>query len=259
MASKHDISLPEIKKTLEEFLEEFNQYASDVEYERGAQVLYHDRSSLQRKAPLVTRLIVTILGDATIQKGVDILRRSDALTNALMGGANEDPVIFPDWAAIVTSLLNQALGAIEAGLWPPKGPQPVLAIRDTVLMNRCSDLLRAPGNFDRVIREATIILEDRLRNRISHDRLTALIPDSAKQGGENLVNTLLLPGAPILSISTDPRERAAFQRIMLAVFAYLRNPFHHHIDDTTEWSWSWSIVGFIDHLLHELETCEETK
>jgi hypothetical protein len=89
--------------------------------------------------------------------------------------------------------------------------------------------------------------------------LTTLIPDSAKQTGENLVNVLLNASTPILSVSTDQREQAAFQKIMLGVFAYLRNPFHHQIDDTTEWSWSWSIVGFIDHLLHELNNPEELK
>lgn len=104
-----------------------------------------------------------------------------------------------------------------------------------------------------------MVLEDRLRNRISHDRLTELIPDSAKQTGDNLVNTLLAPAKPVLSINTDTRERAAFHKIMVGAFAYLRNPFHHRLSDTTEWSWSWSIVGLIDHLLHELDSCEELK
>jgi hypothetical protein len=211
--------------------------------------------------PRVTHYLLQINGDGSISIGSSVVMPQvayhDLLASAILGGNNELPHNFRGFADAVTSLLNRALGRIDAGLWPPTIPPPILAINDPVLRQRCSDLLQAPGEFDRVVREATLILEERLRNKVSHERLSTLIPDSAKQTAENLTNTLLSPRTPILSISTDEHERARFQRIMLGVFAYFRNPFHHHIDDTIEWSWSWSIVGLIDHLLHELEDCKE--
>ena len=157
--------------------------------------------------------------------------------------------------APVTMLLNGVLGTLEAGLWPPKEPTPVLVIKDAELRSRCSDLLRAPGNYDRVVREATTILEDHLRNKPPHDILAQLIPNAADQTGENLVNKLLSPDNPVLVISSDRHKKIAFYRIMLGVFSYLRNPYHHQLDASTKWSWAWSTVGFIDRLLTDIESC----
>ena len=54
------------------------------------------------------------------------------------------------------------------------------SISDTDLKSRCSDLLSATGNFDRVINQATQVLEDRIRVKSGADnRLTgapAIIP-----------------------------------------------------------------------------------
>lgn len=263
MSSNSILEIAEIKKKLESCLNLFGQYSTEVFGAHDQVKLDQIRVRLQRMEPEITNYLIQINGDGVIVVGDFGLRQRvahrDLLGLAVIGGNNELRHNFGDFDDLVKALINRALGRIDAGLWPPTSLQPVLTINDAILKKRCLDLLRAPGAFDRVVREATLILEDRLRNRISHDRLSALIPDSAKQTGENLVNTLLNPGAPILSISTDTRERASFHRIMLGVFAYLRNPFHHHIDDTTDWSWSWSIVGFIDHLLYELDNCDELK
>ncbi len=254
------VNVSEVKAILQSWLDMFTQYSDEIFGASQRAKLDELRTQLQRMEPAVTSYILQINGDGLVVTGSFGVRQTIAhrnlLATAVAGGNNQIRINFADYKAPVISILNRALGSIEAGLWPPKTPQPVLTIRDAELMKRCSDLLLAPGHFDRVVREATLILEDRLRKKVSHERLSALIPDSARQTGENLVNTLLSPGTPVLSISTDQRERAAFQRIMLGVFAYLRNPSHHQIDDTTEWSWSWSIVGFVDHLLYELEHCE---
>lgn len=256
-----NIDVAEVKRKLESYLELFSQYAAEVFGDHDHAKLDQMRVRLQRMEPEVTNYLIQINGDGVIVMGNFGVRQQvahrDLLGLAVIGGNNELTHNFIDDP--VKAVLNRALGRIDAGLWPPTHPQPVLTIHDAILKERCSDLLQAPGAFDRVVREATIILEDRLRTRISHDRLAALIPDSAKQTGDNLVNTLLNPASPILSISTDQHERAAFQRIMFGVFAYLRNPFHHHIDDDIDWSWSWSIVGFIDHLLNEVANCQELK
>lgn len=251
----------EVRDILQSWLDMFTQYSAEIFGSRRQSALDELRTQLQRNEPAVTCYLIQINGNGRTTTGNFGIRTTiehgSLLPTAVAGGNNEIGFNFTDYKAAVIGLLNRAIGSIDARLWPPQQHQPILTIKDEVLIGRCHDLLQAPDNFDRVVREATIILEDRLRNRISHDRLTYLIPDSAKQTGENLVNILLAPGNPVLSISTDQRERAAFHRIMLGVFAYLRNPFHHHVDDTTEWSWSWSIVGFIDHLLNELQNCEE--
>jgi len=202
------------------------------------------------------------LGDATLALGSfgvrHTLSRRDLLSTALLGGNNELTHNFYAFEAMVTSTLNRAIGALEAGLWPPTEPAPVLVIKDDELRQRCSDLLSAPGNYDRVIREATTILESRMRNKCPYDVLSSLIPQSADQSGENLVNKLFSPDDPVLSISSDRYKRIAFHRIMLGVISYLRNPYHHSLDPNTEWSWAWSIVGFIDRLVCDIESCVVT-
>jgi hypothetical protein len=127
---------------------------------------------------------------------------------------------------------------------------------DAILMKRCYDLLQAPTNFDRVIREATTVLEDRIRNRVPHEIMSKLIPLSQEQQGEKLVDKLFSPKSPILVVSSDEHERLAFYKILSGVFSYLRNPHHHKLDDKTEWSWAWSTTGLIDRLLFEVDNCQ---
>ncbi|MDD4874335.1 MAG: TIGR02391 family protein [Dehalococcoidales bacterium] len=195
---------------------------------------------------------------STVTQSHTIPRR-DLLMTALMGGNNELSHNFYSFQAPVTNLFNRALGAVESGLWSPQEPTPVLVIKDDELRSRCSDLLCAPGNYDRVIREATTVLENRLRNKPPHELLVQLIPNAADQIGDNLVNKLLSPNNPILAISSDKQKRIAFHQIMLGIISYLRNPYHHILASYTEWSWAWSIVGFIDRLLSDIEICVVVK
>ncbi|MFC1893820.1 TIGR02391 family protein [Chloroflexota bacterium] len=263
MSSNRTPAVATIRAILQQYLGLFSQYSAEIFGSRERVKLDEIRGQLQRMEPRVTDYLLQINGDGVIALGSFGVRRSlryrDLMGTATMGGNNELPHNFADFHNCVESVINGALGRIDAGLWPPKTREPILTINDPELEQRCLDLLQAPGKFDRVVREATLILEDRLRNTISLERLTVLIPESAKQTGEHLVNILLSPKTPVMSISTNQQERAAFHRIMLGVFSYLRNPFHHQIDDAIDWSWSWSIVGFIDHLLHELQNCTELK
>lgn len=248
-----------ITETLSLFLKQFNQYSDEIfgQHRRGR--LDQLRTKLQQKEPIVTDLLIQILGEgqvviSSVAHSQAISHRS-LLPTALLGGNNELTHNFYGYKGPVNNLLNRALGTIEAGLWPPKEPSPVLIIRDDELRTRCSDLLRAPGAYDRVIREVTTILEDRIRSKPSHETLTRLIPNSADQIGENLVNKLLNPDQPVLLISDDKSKRVAFHKVLIGVFSYLRNPYHHQIDPNTEWSWAWSSVGFIDNLLAAIDDC----
>ena len=201
-----------------------------------------------------------ILGDGYFEMGSASYRmriaHHDLLAATVAGGNNEDSINYHHYHTAATSLINRALGMIEGELWPPKEPNPILIINDEELRGRCSDLLGAPGKFDRVIREATTILENRIRTRVPHEVLSRLIPLSKEQSGENLVNHIFAPKAPVLVFSNDEHERLAFFKMLLGVFAYLRNPHHHKLDNKTEWSWAWSTVGLIDRLLADVESCE---
>ena len=248
-----------MKDALESFRDMFKKYDKEVfgDHRRGR--LDKFRTQLQQQETQVTKYILDILGDATLTLGsfgqIVTLSRRDLLSTALLGGNNELTWNFGDYSAPVMATLNGALGALKAGLWPPKEPTPILVIKDDELRERCSDLLNSPGNYDRVIREATTILENRMRNKCPYETLSRLIPQSTDQSGDNLVNKLFAPDDPVLSISSEKKKRIAFHRILLGIVSYLRNPYHHRIDPNTEWSWAWSTVGFVDRLLADIESC----
>jgi len=153
----------------------------------------------------------------------------------------------------VASILNEAIGNITNDTIPSKKIQPILPIIDSDLKNRCFDLLQSSGSFDRVIREATVIFEHKLRSIVSHDRLSEVIPNSADQTGEILASKLLAPKNPIIIVSDDYNERLAFLKIVQGVLAYLRNPSHHSLKADTKISLAWSVVGLIDSLIQEIK------
>ncbi|MGD0352364.1 MAG: TIGR02391 family protein [Dehalococcoidia bacterium] len=249
------------KNTIESFLKLFNEYADEIFGERRRDRLDNLRTKLQQLSPKVTGLVLEIVGNGAVSTGGTYGVASQAISHgallltALMGGHNETKYNFYEFKAPVTALLNTALGTIEAGIWPREEPNPILVIKDSGLRSRCLDLLRAPTAYDRVIREATTILEDRIRSKPSHATLARLIPQANDQVGENLVNKLFSPDNPVLVVSSERQKQASFHRIMLGVFSYLRNPYHHKLDPVTEWSWAWSTVGLIDRLLAEIEGC----
>jgi hypothetical protein len=179
----------------------------------------------------------------------------DLIRTALLGGNNAIPHNFHDYESLVVATIDAVIGVLTAELWPPKSPSPVLIIHDTELQQRCSDLLSALGDYDRVIREATTVLEDRIRRRPPFDVLASLIPQTADQSGDNLVNKLSAPDNPILSISNDRARRIAFHRMLLGVVSYLRNHYYHQLDTSTRWSWAWFTVSLIDHLLADIDSC----
>ena len=256
-----EISAEQMIAELESFLESFRQYAKVVYSEEPTNKLEALASPLRIAEPKITDMISKVLGNGQFEIGVPFAMRgrlvtySDLLGNALLGGNNAMPHNFGDFNAAVTQVLEKAIGTLKAGLWPPKTPSPVLVIRDAELRQRCADLLSAPGNYDRVVREATTILEDRMRRKPPFEILARLIPSSGDQIGENLVNKLFAPNAPILSISSDKTKRVAFYKMLIGAVSYLRNYYHHRLDAETEWSWAWSTVGFIDRLLADIDSC----
>lgn len=241
--------LNEYKKILEEFLSEYAIYTT-----RAYTGQDNRRTKLQRKLQLISNIVSLVHGGCSLKlSNSTTLNFYTALSYSLTDNLSGEQRDFVE--SNIKCTLNEAIGNIVNNTIPTRKIKPVLPIIDEELRKRCLDLLNTPGKFDTSVREATLILESRLRNSIPQEKLAELIQKSANLTFENLVNTLLSPSSPVLLISTDQRERAAFQKIMLGVGSYFRNPFHHKIDDNTEWSWAWAIIGLIDHLLFELENC----
>ena len=104
-----------------------------------------------------------------------------------------------------------------------------------------------------MIREATTVFESTIREAAGYEELSRRIPMSGDQRGEKLVNELMKPGDAAITISADKQKQAAFQSMCRGVFAYLRNDYHHEIDESTEMSWAWAVVGLIDQLISVIE------
>ncbi len=255
--------LEQMKVTLESFLRDFEDYYDEVMQDHRSAQLNKARSSLQRREPVVTKYVLDVLGNevqriGTIGGWITVDNKS-LLRTALAGGNNEQRVNFAAFPPAVRSVVNRTVGILEAGQWSPRGPEPVLVIKDEQLRQYCLDLLSSPGAYDRVIREATAVLEDRIKRRCPPGRLEELIPSEADRNAKNVVEKLFNPDHPVLVISDERPKRIAFLTILVGVFLYLRNTYHHNIDANTEWSWAWSTVGFIDRLLNEVDSCTVTE
>jgi len=89
------------------------------------------------------------------------------------------------------------------------------SILDEELRARCADLLSAPGKFDRVVNQATLVLEDRIRAKTGrgNDRI-----------GVQLVNEVLKTNLDetILKVSDDPGEHEGFCHICRGVMGAFR-------------------------------------
>jgi Protein of unknown function (Hypoth_ymh) len=116
------------------------------------------------------------------------------------------------------------------------------SIKDAELKSRCSDLLSAAGNFDRVINQATLVLEDRIRTKSGIDKPLA---------GVQLVNAVLNAdiSKTILQISDNVEEHEGVCHICRGLMLSFRNPTHHHILDKYIREEALKLCAFIDNIL----------
>jgi hypothetical protein len=241
------------KSELESFLKDYEEY---VELRGYADAKREDlRKSLQRESSLIRVIISAVHGGLSLtlrSKVVLIFEQalSQSLTDAIQDEDSRDFI-----ESHIVLVLNQAIGNIVNNTIPTQEISPILPIMDEELKKRCLYLLNSSQPLDTVLRESTVILEDRLRGKFSHEKLSEIIPSSVDQMGETLVNKLLSPNDPKIVISKDKAERIAFYKMMIGIVAYLRNPCHHSLDNKTKLSLAWSVVGLIDSLLTELDNC----
>jgi hypothetical protein len=244
-----EVDLEDYKQTLKKFLEDYIFYTDNFGHYSAAQSEF--RTSLQRRTVLVNQIIDQLLHPAGYMMGGRVLSFHETLGFTLMRDADE----YEFWTQVtqyVIRIINEAIGSIENNTFISKEIEPVIPINDEILSARCLDLLQAAGNFDRVINQATLVLEARIRESIPYEKLSELVPEDKDRVGEQLANKLLSPSKPIVVVSDKHSERLAFYKVVVGIISYFRNPSHHFLDDKTKWSLAWSVVGIIDSLLSQL-------
>lgn len=123
------------------------------------------------------------------------------------------------------------------------------SIKDEELKNRCADILSAPNNFDRVINQATQVLEDRIRTKSGLDRSFV---------GVKLISKALNADRSIsvLIVSENNEEHEGFCHICRGIMLAFRNPTHHYLSDSFEREDALKFTAFIDNLLKILHKCK---
>lgn len=125
------------------------------------------------------------------------------------------------------------------------------SIEDTELKERCSDILSAPSDFDRVINQATQVLENRIRTKSGVGiNLSAVA----------LVNKVLNtnPERTILLISDDPGVHEGICHICRGIMMSFRNPTHHTLSKSKQITREDALkfTAFIDYILKILDESE---
>jgi len=247
-----EAGLENYRKTLEEFLQKYIEYTDFIKHYSSPSRSAEMRKWLQRKTDLVDLIIKRVHYEPEYSTKGEEYTFYSVLASTLEEGVDKEELW--EWFKVhVTRIINEGIGNIENNTIVLKEIEPVIPIRDQTLRNRCLDLLKARGDFDRVINQATQVLEARLRDSMSYEELCEVIPEAKEHIGEPLANKLLSPNKPVIVVSDKAVERVAFHKMVVGIIAYLRNPSHHFLDDKTEWSLAWSVVGLVDSLLSELE------
>lgn len=114
-------------------------------------------------------------------------------------------------------------------------------LEDSELRGRCRDLLLAKKHYDRVVREATTVLDDRLKTTtgISHMNPTALVgkvlsPDPTKA---------------VIVVSADRDEQQGVFNLCSGVMLAFRNKAHHSLSNSFTQTDALKVCAFIDALL----------
>ena len=133
----------------------------------------------------------------------------------------------------------------------PKTEKPITGatidtlLQDQQLRDRCKDLLLAKKHFDRAFREATTVLDDRLKKKSGIKNLNPL----------NLVGKAVNPDPQkaVIEVSADKDEQEGFYGICKGVMLAFRNKSHHELSDKFTREDALKFCGFIDAILGIVE------
>ena len=123
-------------------------------------------------------------------------------------------------------------------------------IEDEELKKRCLDILSSKDAFDRVINQATQVLEDRIKKKAKLEK--------EKLVGLNLVSKAIAAKKEntILLFSEEPEIQESYSMLYKGVIGTLRNPTHHSTDYMCTREQALKCCAFIDYLLKELKYCK---
>jgi uncharacterized protein (TIGR02391 family) len=119
------------------------------------------------------------------------------------------------------------------------GQEPAALIRDAELAQRCADLIDADDHYDRVIREASTILEDRIRNR------THLSAES----GVPVMQQAFSVKNPVIRLSDHGGEQQGAMEIYTGVIRLFRNGVGHRLVKTITQERALQFAVMVDLLL----------
>jgi len=131
--------------------------------------------------------------------------------------------------------------AMRRGKEPNLGAAIDFLLQDSELRDRCKDLLLARKHYDRVVREATTVLDDRLKkvSGISGMNPAALV-------GKALAPD---PSKAVIVISAEKDEQEGFFYICKGVMQTFRNKTHHALSGAFTQAEGLKFCGFIDTIL----------
>jgi len=166
------------------------------------------------------------------------------------------PILFEGRPDKLTKKLSKKLEVVKKYSGPNKRLRLKAAIEylleDTELQARCTDLLLASSHFDRPINQATLVLEDRIRQ---------MGQPPQRLEGIKLVNFVLSGDSTktVLKVSSNPDEQEGFTNIIRGVMLAFRNPTHHHVINTFSREQALKVCALIDVLLKVVDQSQKIK